>query len=101
MKNTSSYISIATLCTHYQVEGSFLNALDEVGLLEIIEVEQIPCLHQDKISELEKIIGFHHHLNINIEGIDAIFNLLNKIEKIFVPLQPRERSRNPPLIALC
>jgi hypothetical protein len=87
MKNTSSYISIANLCTHYQIEISFFNALEEVGLLEITVIEQIPCLHQDYIGDLEKIIGFHHHLNINIEGIDAIFNLLNKIENLQQELQ--------------
>ena len=39
---------------------------------EFLEPEQLPLI--------EKMIRMHYDLKINLEGIDAIYHLLNKIE---------------------
>mgnify|MGYP000488653661 CR=1 FL=1 len=71
-------IAIAKVCTHYEIELSFLDALDKTGLIEIVVIEQDNFIDQDQIGELEKIIRLHHELNVNIEGIDVVLNLLEK-----------------------
>jgi len=71
-------IAITTLCKHYQIEVSFMDALHRTGLIKIVIIEQDQFLHQDQISDLEKMIRLHHELNVNIEGIDVVFNLLEK-----------------------
>jgi len=71
-------ILIDQLCIHYNIELSFINALDNIGLLEIEILEQNRFIHQDRISDLEKMIRLHHELNVNIEGIDVVFNLIEK-----------------------
>ncbi|MEO5912398.1 MAG: chaperone modulator CbpM [Pelobium sp.] len=83
---TENLIPIATLCTHYKVEMSFISELKEIGLLELEIIEQTVYIHQDKISELEKLIRLHHELDVNLEGIDVIFNLLNKMEILQIEL---------------
>lgn len=72
------YILIKTLCVHYKVEVSFIKELDNVGLIEIQQLEDDEFIHQEKIGDLEKMIRLHHDLNVNIEGIDVVFNLLQK-----------------------
>tara|TARA_R110001583_G_scaffold17310_5_gene70160 strand:+ start:6642 stop:6938 length:297 start_codon:yes stop_codon:yes gene_type:complete len=79
---TQELILIDTLCTHYQVEVSFFDALDFMGLIEIQIFEQTKYIPQDKISDLEKMIRIHNELNVNIEGIDVAFNLLQKMEAL-------------------
>ena len=64
---------------HLKIEMSFFDRLNETGLIEIITIEQTLYVHQDKMQDLEKMIRMHHELEINIEGIDIIFNLLGKI----------------------
>lgn len=76
------FIPIVQLCEHYSVEISFFDELHEEGLISITTLEQTSYLHQDKISDLEKMIRIHQELNINTEGIDAVFNLLNKIDSL-------------------
>lgn len=75
-------ILIETLCSHYEVEISFFNDLDNMGLIEIEIIKQAKYIHQDSISDLEKMIRLHHELDLNIEGIDIVFNLLQKLDKI-------------------
>jgi chaperone modulatory protein CbpM len=76
------FIPIVQLCEHYSVAISFFNELHEEGLISITTLEQTSYLHQDKISDVEKMIRIHQELNINTEGIDAVFNLLQKIDSL-------------------
>lgn len=76
------FIPVVQLCEHYRVEISFFNELHEEGLISITTLEKVSYLHQDKISDVEKMIRIHRELNINTEGIDAVFNLLQKIDSL-------------------
>jgi len=40
------------------------------------------CLHQDKINDIEKIICIYHNLVPNIEDINVVFNLLQKVASL-------------------
>lgn len=71
-------IPTKTLCVHYNIEISFIDALNKMGLIEIEIIEQSQYIHQDQISDLEKMIRLHNELNVNLEGIDVAFNLLEK-----------------------
>ena len=71
-------IAITTLCSRYEIEFSFIDALHKIGLIKIVLIEQNQFINHDQISDLEKMIHLHHELNVNIEGIDVAFNLLEK-----------------------
>src|SRR5690554_4839883 len=75
-------IPVAKLCSFYKLEISFFEDLDNIGLIRIEIFEQEKFIHQDKIKDLEKMIRIHHELNVNIEGIDVIFNLIEKELKL-------------------
>ena len=79
---TQNLILIEKLCTHYEVEVTFFNELNNIGLIEIEIVEQDQYIHQDKINDLEKMIRLHHELDVNIEGIDVVLNLLQKVDTL-------------------
>ena len=75
-------IAITTICSHYEIESSFIDALHNTGLIQIVIIEKDSFLHQDQIGDLEKMIRLHHELNVNIEGIDVVFNLLEKEKEL-------------------
>ncbi|MCJ7801133.1 MAG: chaperone modulator CbpM [Candidatus Marinimicrobia bacterium] len=75
-------IAITTLCSHYEIEFSFIDALHKTGLIQIVIIEQDQFIHQNQIGDLEKMIRLNHELNVNIEGIDVVFNLLEKEKKL-------------------
>ena len=80
--NEKHLISAQTLCSHYNIEISFVDTLNKMGLIQIEIIEQNQFIHQDQISDLEKIMRLHHELNVNLEGIDVVFNLLEKEKKL-------------------
>ena len=75
-------IAITTLCSTYEIESSFFDALHKTGLIQIVIIEQDNFIHLDQIGDLEKMIRLHHELNVNIEGIDVVFNLLEKEKEL-------------------
>jgi hypothetical protein len=80
--NTENLILLQTVCSHYQVELSFFTHLSEIGLIEIEIVEQSPYIRENQIKDIERIIRIHHELEVNPEGIDVVFNLLQKIDRL-------------------
>jgi len=78
----TNLILIETLCTHYQVEVSFIDSLSDLGLIEVQTVEEIRYLPEEKVTHLERMIRLHQELEVNPEGIDVIFNLLEKVDRL-------------------
>ncbi|KAA3653225.1 MAG: MerR family transcriptional regulator [Bacteroidetes bacterium] len=80
--NLENYIPLNQLCLSYKVEMSFFTRLNEYDLIEIISIEKSQFIHKDKARDIEKIIRMHQELEINFEGIETIFNLLEKINTL-------------------
>ncbi|MGF7231538.1 chaperone modulator CbpM [Arachidicoccus sp.] len=75
-------IPLQHICTHYNAEISFIHSLHEFGLVEIISGEATMFIPEEQVKEIERMIHLHYDLNINIEGIDAIAHLLEKMENL-------------------
>ena len=80
--NRNELVALKMLCTHYEVDMSFFSRLHELDLIEIHTREQVDYVHRDKVGEIERMIRLHVELDINHEGIDTIFNLLDKIDRL-------------------
>lgn len=85
--NSQHLIPIQTLCTNYDVEITFFTGLNEHGLIDMVTVETSHFIYEDQIQEVEKMIRLHQDLHLNIEGIDTVFNLLEKIDHLQSQLQ--------------
>jgi len=79
---TRELISIQQFCEHYKVPVTFINTLHEYDLVEITITENNNYLRTNQLNEVEKMMRLHYDLNINIEGIDAIYNLLKQVEQL-------------------
>ena len=80
--NQAHLISTEEFCTHYKVEYSFIDSLDRYGLIEITRIDENAFIDTDKLSELEKLVRLHYDLEINVEGIEAITYLLNRVNNL-------------------
>lgn len=79
---TDNLILLKTVSSHYQLELSFFTHLHDLGLIEIEVMEQSSYIRENQIHNLERMIRMHHELEVNPEGIDVVFNLLQKIERL-------------------
>ena len=77
---TPHLISADEFCTHHKVGYSFIASLQEFGLIEITTLEQGRFIEAESLKELEKFARLHYDLDINLEGIEAITYLLEKIK---------------------
>lgn len=73
-------VLVETLCVHYEIEVSFVQQLDEIGLLELILEAEEKYIREEQLADLEKMIRLHRELDLNLEAIDVVFNLLQKVE---------------------
>lgn len=78
--NTKNLIPISQFCEKYELEFSFIDSLNEFGLIEIIYIDKDQFIAIEKIHQVEKIIRLHDELGVNLEGIDIITNLIQRIE---------------------
>lgn len=72
-------ISATEFCTMHHIEVSFIQSLEETGLIEIENIEETGFIPESQLPQLERMVRLHNELDINIEGIDTINNLLNRI----------------------
>ena len=75
-------ITITEYCINYQVEPDFIGSLEDCGIISFTIVDTEKYIHTEQFPELEKYIHLHYDLHINIEGIDAIRHLLDKVDKM-------------------
>jgi folate-binding Fe-S cluster repair protein YgfZ len=78
--DTTHLISIQQFCIHYKVPEAFIEALYEYDLVEITITDNDHFLQTNQLNDVEKMIRLHYDLHINLEGIDAIYNLLKQVE---------------------
>jgi len=69
-------------CSHYKVTFSFISSLQQFGLIEMMSVEETNYIPQSQLQRLEQLIRMHYDLNINLEGIDAITHLLDRVRNM-------------------
>ena len=75
-------IAADVICMHHHIEYSFINSLETAGLIQITTVEGQSFIHPSQLQDLEKFICFHYDLDINLEGIEAIAALLQRIRNL-------------------
>jgi len=80
MPTNNDLIAKEEYCMHNNIEVAFIDRLYEYGLIEIRSVERKQFIQLDQLQELERFTRLHYDLDINMEGIDAIANLLQKVK---------------------
>ena len=69
-------------CIYHNIEYSFINSLQDSGLISVTSIEQSTYIPSDELQKLEKFVRLHYDLDINVEGIETINHLLEKIEEL-------------------
>ena len=69
-------------CGTYEIEFSFIDSLQQYGLIETTTVEHTTLIPYSQLQKLEQLVRLHYDLNINLEGIDAIIHLLERVKRM-------------------
>jgi chaperone modulatory protein CbpM len=79
---TDELILAEELCSFYKVDFSFIDDLQQYGLIELTSIDTGIYVAQNQLQKLEQIARLHYDLNINLEGIDAIAHLLERVKNM-------------------
>lgn len=77
-----NYIEVNEFCVSHGVTTQFMFELHEFGLIEIIQKKNIQYFSNKELPKAEKIIRLYSDLDINLEGIEVIHDLLERIERM-------------------
>ena len=75
-------IIVSEYCQKCHIDPSFILLLEEGGLIDINIVDGERYLLSSQLKEVEQYTRMYYDLSINMEGIDAIHNLLNRMETL-------------------
>ena len=75
-------IPASEFCANHNIEVSFIRSLHETGLMEITTIEETVYLQANQLQELERIVRLYFELDINLEGIQTINHLLQRINNM-------------------
>lgn len=78
----SELISIEKIIVHHNLDEEFIANLELYQLIEFVTIDTGKYLHQKELPALEKIIRLHYDLKINMEGIDVINHMTERIKRM-------------------
>ena len=90
--NFDELIEIREVLTRYNVNNEFITYIEECNIIDYVEQNNTRYIYVNNIPKVEKIIRLHQDLNLNIEGIEAISHLLDKIENLQNKLRLAEQK---------
>ncbi|MGG9962731.1 chaperone modulator CbpM [Ferruginibacter sp. SUN106] len=79
---TEEMIPADEFCMHHNIELSFIYALQQSGLVEIIHAEEKIFVPVNELNRLEKLVRLYYEMDINLEGIETITYLLQRIHDL-------------------
>ena len=89
-----NYILVKQYCERTRIPDAFINALNDYDLIRCKRIETEVYILDEEIPEIERFNRLHRDLGINLEGIDALNHMLEKIQRMDRELsQLRNRLR--------
>lgn len=80
--HTEYRIDIKEFCFSHNIENSFIRSLEETGLIKFNSNREDVYIDAEQLEQLEKIVSFYYELDINLEGIETITHLLQRIKSL-------------------
>jgi hypothetical protein len=75
-------LKLEKFCELYEVPTSFVDSLNQLELINLTIIDDEPYIENEALPTIEKYIRMHYDLNVNMEGLDVISNLLDKITSL-------------------
>ena len=75
-------IPVSEFCVYHHVEISFVQLLEQQGLIETITVEQSTFVQPEQLPRLEKFVRLHQDLSIHPDDLDVVSDLIERVESL-------------------
>jgi hypothetical protein len=79
---TEKFILINHYCKHTETSLDFIYSLQEYGFIEIKQIENNVYVEPNDLAEIERINRLQNELGINLEGVDALNHMMQKVIRL-------------------
>lgn len=76
---TEELIPAEEFCIHHNIELSFIYSIKDAGLVQMTSIEEKIFVPVSQLGQLEKLVRLYYEMNINLEGIETITYLLQRL----------------------
>jgi hypothetical protein len=73
-------ILVTDFCASHSISRTLILEFKEYGLVNILEEQNTLYIPVDELPKAEKILRIHSELDINLEGVEVITRLLEKLD---------------------
>jgi hypothetical protein len=80
--DSKNLVAVDEFCTSHEIEISFISSLRESGLIEITTISEGDFIETVQLKQLEKFMRLYYELDINLEGIETINYLLQRMNSL-------------------
>lgn len=78
----SKLITVTEYCKYSQIEAEFIDLLKGEDLIEIQIVSGEESIPVEQMPLLEQYARWYYEMEINLEGIDVIRHMLERVKKL-------------------
>ena len=85
--NPEYIITVEEYCISHKINEDFVISLYELDIISIKTIETKQYIYDEHLPILERMTRLHEELGINIEGLEAIMHLQEKISRMQQEMQ--------------
>ena len=85
-------ISIQKVIVHHNLDEQFIESIESFQLIEFVVKDTDKYVYVEQLPTLEKIIRLYYDLEVNMEGIDVINNMLDRMDMMRKTIQQLENK---------
>lgn len=79
---TIRYITIREFSEFHNIEVEVVKKFIAEGLVAAHQQDEMPCIDERDIEQLESMIRLHHELEINIAGVETIMHMRRRMAEM-------------------
>ncbi|WP_428741090.1 chaperone modulator CbpM [Tenacibaculum sp.] len=85
--NDKELISIQKVIIHHNLDEQFIESIESFQLIEFVVKDSDRYVYIEQLPTLEKIIRLYYDLEVNMQGIDVINNMLDRMDAMHRTIQ--------------
>ncbi|WP_104384890.1 chaperone modulator CbpM [Sphingobacterium sp. HMA12] len=78
----TTLIKVIDFCQSRKVETTFLQTMEEYGLIHIVIQQEEQYIDEDELKKLERFSNLYYDLEVNPQGIQVASHLLDRVEQL-------------------
>ena len=85
--NDKELISVQKVIVYHNLDEQFIESIESFQLIEFVVKDSDKYVYAEQLPTLEKIIRLYYDLEVNMQGIDVINNMLDRMDVMHKTIQ--------------